>query len=189
MDPDLPLIEALRSGGDLALNELMLRHREPLFYFAFRYLRDESAARDAVQETFVRAYFNARTFKPQSSVKTWLYTITANLCRNRLRKLSRHRHDISLDDPNAGSAGALAQRDDGANPAEHSAQSDEFRRLQQAIDLLPHHLKLSLVLCVLEEKSHKEAAEIIGTTPKTVELRIYHAKAKLRGLLQGYPRR
>lgn len=185
MDPDLPLIEDLRSGGDLALNELMQRHREPLFHFAFRYLRDESAARDAVQETFVRAYFNATTFKPQSSVKTWLYTITANLCRDRLRKLSKHRHDISLDDPNAGNAASAARADERGNPAEQSARADDFKHLQQAIDQLPHRLKLPLILCVLEGNSHKDAAEIIGTTPKTIELRIYHAKAKLRELLSA----
>lgn len=186
MDPDLPLIEDLRSGGDLALNELMQRHREPLFHFAFRYLRDESAARDAVQETFVRAYFNARTFKPQSSVKTWLYTITANLCRDRLRKLSKRRHDISLDDPNAVSAAGAARTDERANPAEQSARADDFKRLQRAIDQLPHRLKLPLILCVLEGSSHKDAAEIVGTTPKTIELRIYHAKAKLRELLSAF---
>lgn len=183
MDPDLPLIDELRAGDDLALNELIQRHREPLFHFAFRYLRDESAARDAVQETFVRVYFNAQAFKPQSTVKTWIYTITANLCRDRLRKLSKRRSDISLDDPAVGQAATAVRADERANPAEQSARSDEFSQLQRAIDLLPHRLKLPLVLCVLEGKSHKEAADIIGITPKTIELRIYHAKAKLRGLL------
>mgnify|MGYP000016123563 CR=1 FL=1 len=188
MDPDLPLIDELRAGDDLALNELIQRHREPLFHFAFRYLRDESAARDAVQETFVRVYFNARTFKPHSTVKTWLYTIAANLCRDRLRKLSKRRSDISFDDPAVGYGATVAQADERANPAEQSARSDEFSQLQRAIDRLPHRLRLPLVLCVLEGKSHKEAADIIGTTPKTIELRIYHAKEKLRELLPASER-
>ena len=62
---------------------------EPLFRFAFRYLRDETAARDVAQETFVRVYFKAASFKPQSTVKTWLYTIAVNLCRDRLRRRCR----------------------------------------------------------------------------------------------------
>ena len=64
MDPDLPLIHAIQSGDDSALNELMIRHREPLFHFAFRMVRNDAAARDIVQEAFVRAYFGAAKFKP-----------------------------------------------------------------------------------------------------------------------------
>ena len=185
MDPDLPLIEALKAGEDLALNELIQRHREPLFRFAFRYLRDETAARDVAQEAFVRVYFKAGTFRPQSTVKTWLYTIAVNLCRDRLRKLSKYRHDVSLDDPAVGNAATAVQADDRSNPAAQSASSDEFNLLQRAINQLPHRLRLPLVLCALEGKSHKEAAEVMDTTPKTVELRIYRAKAKLRELLSG----
>jgi RNA polymerase sigma factor (sigma-70 family) len=182
VDPDLPLIQALQAGDDLALNELIERHREPLFRFAFRYLRDETAARDVAQEAFVRLYFKARTFKPKSMVKTWLYTIAANLCRDRLRQLSKRRQDVSFDArSDAGPQIELA--DARPIPSEQGAQADRFKILQQAIDQLPHRLKLPLVLCTLEGKSHKEAAEIIGTTAKAVELRIYHAKAKLRELL------
>ena len=68
MDSDLPLIEVIQAGDDSALNELIHRHREPLFHFAFRYLREETAARDVVQETFVRVYFKAGKFTPKSSV-------------------------------------------------------------------------------------------------------------------------
>lgn len=187
MDPDLPLIEALKAGEDLALNELIQRHREPLFRFAFRYLRDETAARDVAQETFVRGYFKAGTFRPQSTVKTWLYTIATNLCRDRLRRLGKHRHDISIDVPRE-DGGHTELADAQPIPSEQTAQSDRFKFLQRAIDQLPHQLKLPLILCALEGKSQKEAAEIIGTTPKAVELRIHHAKVKLRdalGDLQG----
>lgn len=185
MDPDLPLIEALQAGEDLALNELIQRHREPLFRFACRYLRNEAAARDVVQETFVRVYFKAGSFQPHSAVKTWLFTIATNLCRDRLRRLAKHRHDIPIDAPAVSPAAATEPADTLPNPAERSAQADQFECLQRAIDQLPHRLKLPLILSALEGKTHKETAEILATTPKTVELRIYHAKAKLRELLGG----
>ena len=60
VDVDLPLLQALVAGEELALNELIQRRRDALFPFAFRYLRDESAAHDVVQESFVRLYFKAR---------------------------------------------------------------------------------------------------------------------------------
>ncbi len=181
-DPDLPLIEALKAGEDLALNKLIQRHREALYFFAFRYLHDESAARDVVQETFVRVYFKASSFEPKSSVKTWLYTIAANLSRDRLRWLGK-RHHVSLDAPTE--AKALHRELSAAepNPSEQTATRERFDELQHAIDQLPDRLRRPLILCTLEGQSHKEAGGILDLTPKAVELRIYHAKAKLREIL------
>ena len=185
MDSDLPLLERLVAGEDLALNELIQRHRDALFAFAFRYLRDESAAHDVVQECFVRLYFKAASFKPQSTVKTWLYTIASNLCRDRLRWLGRRGNSVSLDAPVPHGNGEARpeQADTSPLPSEKTAQADRFATLQQAIDRLPHKLRLAVILCSLEGKTHQEAAHILGTTPKTVELRVYHAKAKLREIL------
>lgn len=178
MDPDLPLLQAIQAGDDSALNELINRHREPLFHFLFRYLRDETAARDVAQETFVRVYFKAHRFKPQASVKTWLYAIALNLARDQARKLAKRHRESSLDAPSE--AGPVELTDPRLLPSDQAAQQDRFRNLQQAIDRLPEPLREALILFALEEKSQKETAEILDTTPKTVELRVYHAKKKLR---------
>lgn len=180
MDADLPLIQALQAGDDAALNELINRHREPLFYFVFRYLRDETAARDVVQETFVRVYFKAANFKPKATVKTWLYAIALNLSRDQARKLAKRRHDVSLDAPHAETKQSVNLPDPQPQPGEQSGQRERFATLQHAIDRLPQSLREALVVFSLDGKSQKEAAEILGTTAKTVELRVYHAKKKLR---------
>ncbi len=185
MDPDLPLVQALQAGDDSALDRLIERHREPLFRFVFRFLRDETAARDVVQETFVRIYFKAAGFQPRSTVKTWFYAIALNLCRDHARVLARRRGDVPLDAPATGPQPGFEIADSRPGPSEQAAQSDRFGRLQRAIDRLPHKLKSALILCSLEGVSHQEAAEIFGTTPKTIELRIYHAKEKMRAFLEG----
>ncbi len=176
MDPDLPLIHALQSGDDSALNELMRRHREPLFHFAFRMVRNGVAAGDIVQEAFVRAYFAAARFKPTATVKTWLYSIALNVSRDHLRRLAKRRGDVSLDT-------ASGRPELSETPPD--ARGDEFRLLQQGIDELPPQLREALILFALEQKSQREVAEILGITPKTVELRVYHAKRKLREWLKG----
>lgn len=178
MDPDLPLIQALQGGDDSALNKLMNRHREPLFRFAYRVVRDETSARDIVQETFVRAYFGTAKFRPQATVKTWLYAIALNLSRDHLRKAAKRRNDVPLE-----MAGKTAERSDAPNASSH--QADEFEVLQHAIDELPLKLREALILFSLDGKSQRETAAILGTTPKTVELRVYHAKQKLRELLRS----
>lgn len=183
MDPDLPLIEALQAGDESALNELIDRHREPLVRFVFRYLRDETSARDVVQETFVRVFFKAEKFEPRSLVKTWIYAIAVNLCRDQGRRLSRRGWEISLNVPRGEEHNPLELVDPSDGPDLQAGHNETFAVLRQAIDQLPHKLKAALVLFSLEGHSQKEVAEMLRTTPKTVELRVAHAKEKLRKLL------
>lgn len=183
MDPDLTLIQAIQAGDDSALNELINRHRESLFHFVYRYLRDETVARDVVQETFVRAYFKAGRFKPQALVKTWLYAIALNLARDEARKFSKRNRQISLEAV-AADATQRELSDPGAAPSTQADQADDCARMQEAIAQLPEKLRDALVLFSLEGKSQKEVAEILSTSPKTVELRVYHAKQKLREWLR-----
>ena len=183
MDPDLPLIEALQAGDDSALNELIDRHREPLHRFVFHYLRNEAACEDVVQETFVRVYFKAGKFQPKSSVKTWIYAIALNLCRDQFRRMARHRGDISMDAPSRGDAPRAEVADAAPSPSAKAVDSDRFARLQRAIDELPEKLREAVILFSLEQRSQHEVADILGISPKAVETRVYHAKAQLRGTL------
>lgn len=185
MDADLPLMEALQADNESALNELINRHREPLVRFVYRYLHDEAAARDVVQETFVRVFFKAKKFEPRSSVKTWIYAIALNLARDQGRKLAKRRREVSLNASGPDDRPPMEIADSGPTPGEAADQRDHFRGLQRAIDKLPHKLKAALILFSIEGRSQREAADILGTTPKTVETRVYHAKEKLRRLLDG----
>lgn len=185
MDPDLSLIIALQAGDDSALNELINRHRESLFHFVFRYLRDEPVARDVVQETFVRVYFKANSFAPRSLVKTWIYAIALNLARDQGRKLTMRWREVSLNASRPGDQPLLELADGAAQPDESAGCQDRFATLQRAIDRLPHKLKTALILFALEGRSQQETAAILGTTPKTIETRVYHAKVKLRQLLDS----
>ena len=185
MDPDLLLIEALQAGKESALNELINRHREPLFQFVYRYLRDETIARDVVQETFVRVFFKVKKFEPRSSVKTWIYTIALNLSRDEGRKLAKRQREVSVNAPGPGDQPPMELADARPSPDAEAGQHDRFALLQRAIEKLPHKLKSALILFSLEGKSQRESAEILGTTPKTVELRVAHARQKLRDLLAG----
>ena len=185
MDPDLPLIEALQAGDDSALNELIDRHREPLHRFVFRYLRNEAACADVVQETFVRVYFKAGKFQPKSSVKTWIYAVALNLCRDQFRRLARHRGDVSMDAPVRSDASRVEVADRSPLPSARAAESDRFAQLQRAIDALPEKLREAIILFSLEQRSQHEVADILRITPKAVETRVYHAKARLRAALES----
>jgi RNA polymerase sigma-70 factor (ECF subfamily) len=184
VDPDLPLIEALQGGDDSALNELIDRHRPALHRFVFRYLRNEAATEDVVQETFVRVYFKAGKYKPKSSaVKTWIYAIALNLCRDQFRRVARRRGDVSMDAPPKEGAARTEIEDRAPLPSARASEADRFAQLQRAIDQLPEKLREALLLFAIEQRSQQEVAEILAISPKAVETRVYHAKEKLRHLL------
>jgi RNA polymerase sigma factor (sigma-70 family) len=182
VDADLPLIRALQTGDDSALDELIRRHQEPLLRFVYRYLRNEAAAREVVHETFVRTYFKAAKFQPRATVKTWIYAIALNLCRDEGRRIQRNRGSHGLKAEHSSGAERI---DPGLTPDEQAAERDQFSKLQSAIDQLSPSLREALVLFSLDGRSQKEAAAILRTTPKTLELRVYRAKARLRELLVG----
>lgn len=178
-DPDLDLVFALQAGDDTALNELMVRHREPLFRFLYRYTRNETVARDLAQEAFVRAYFKINTFKPRAKFSTWLFQIGVNLCRDyaRSRQGRFFFWQSSLPEPDTSEADTLEAGD--GNPGTQAVAAETLSAIQDTIDRLPHDLKVALLLTTLEEQSHKDVAEVLGVTPKTVETRVYRARRLL----------
>ncbi len=180
-DEDLPLVEALQAGNDAALDELMRKYKTPLFSFISRYVRNEADAEDLAQETFVRAYFHIRAFRPHAKFVTWLYTIATNLCRDHVRSRwtrnarqtqSLFEHEEPEDLP------ALA-----ASPDQRALVDEQLASVEKAISELPHDLRTALILTALEGLSHIEAAERLGITAKTVETRVYRARKRLEAIL------
>lgn len=181
MDSDLPLIHAMARGDESALKDLMSRHKDSLHRFAFRYTGNVLDASEVTQETFVRAWFNARNFKPRAKASTWLFSICANLCRDRARRQRRWRffslgnaNENEQTEPNLQLASAAP------GPTEQTQLREEIERAAGAVENLPDKLKAPFILCVLEEHSHEEAAAILGVSSKTVETRIYRARLRLR---------
>ena len=171
----------LQKGQDRALDELMLRYKQPLFYFVTRYTRDEDTSYDIVQETFFRVYKRSETFNPAYKFKTWLYQIALNLCRDYARK-KKLGSLISLDGLLGGKDGngeqgslhdILASDENIENLMEHR---QTLQLLDTQIDALPHKLKTALILFFIEDRSQDECARILGVTPKTIETRVYRAR-------------
>lgn len=178
-DGDIML--ALQSGQDKALDELMRRYKQPLFYFVTRYTRDEDTSYDIVQETFFRVYNKAESFNPAYKFKTWLYQIALNLCRDYARK-KKLQFFVSLDtwmggDEEDGSLHDILASDENIESLTEHRQT--LKLMENQIDQLPHKLKTALILFALEGHSQEECARILGITPKTVETRVYRARKTL----------
>jgi len=174
---DGELMLALQNGRDVALDELMKRHKQPLFFFVTRYTKDEDTSYDIVQEAFFRVYDRAETYNPAYRFKTWLYQIALNLCRDYARKKKLHSVislDAWTDDEDKGSLHDVLASDENIESLTEHRQA--LKLLEKQIDKLPHKLKTALILFALEDHSQEECARILGVTPKTVETRVYRAR-------------
>lgn len=179
---DLSDMERLVGGHDTALNELMARHGPKLFAFLIRSLQNEEDAADLAQETFVRVYQNRARFDPKQRFTTWIYTIAANLVKDRYRWRSRH-PQISLDAESKDS-GHDPMRDQlpGSErpPGEMLADEERAETIRRAIARLPEDLRTPLLLAEYDDKSQAEIAAILNCSVKTIETRIYRARQRLR---------
>ena len=178
-DPDRALVLSLQSGQESAFDTLMERHQSSLFRYIYRYVNREEEAQEITQETFVRAYFKIHQFEPKARFVTWLYRIAMNLCRDRVRSRT-YKNSIQTDSfmitDQEGDEVERSLPSAEQNPFEKLETKEQMIVLERAIRDLSHDLKTVFILAVLEERSHLECAEILGTTSKTVEMRVYRAR-------------
>jgi RNA polymerase sigma-70 factor (ECF subfamily) len=185
-DPDLPLWQELQQGNDSALDALMERHSGGLFNFIYRYVLNEQDARDLLQETFVRTYFKRHQFQPRAKISTWLYRIALNLCRDHARSRSTKEGKLTESLIVRSEDGEEREREVAgktANPSEIAQSKEALGLLERTIHALPDDLKAAFILTILENRSQKECADLLGITIKAVETRVYRARKILEAKL------
>ncbi|MGE9290632.1 MAG: RNA polymerase sigma factor [Puniceicoccales bacterium] len=188
---DEELIAGICRGEEKDLVELMKRHKEAVFRFAFRYLDNEADSAEVAEETFFKVYQNADRFRPRATAKTWIFSIARNLAIDRLRKKKTRGTPLSLQSPISSQDSAslsLADRTstDAPSPSQKLQSGDDLSTIHRAISRLPEKLRYPFVFCVLEEHSYDECADILKTNRKTIEMRIYRARQALKGDLANF---
>jgi len=182
--------QALASDAELA-DELVLRlqraepgavaevydaHHAAVRAFAKRLLGDAASAEDLVHEVFVSLPRAVRKFRGDSALRTFLISIAVNHARHHVRAAQRRRRAIS--------AYGDTRQHESVDP-EHEARRKELAELlTRALDTLPIEQRVAFVLCEVEERSSREAAEIVGAPEATLRTRLFHAKKKLRLALE-----
>lgn len=181
---DVQDMSRLADGHEAALNDLMGRHAEKLFYYLVRCLQDQDDAADLAQETFVKLYQSRARFDTGQKFSTWLYAIASNLVKDRYRWRSRH-PQVSLDAENdaTGESYRDALPQDGPSPTDHVQAGERAEAVRRAVAALPDELRQPLILAEYEERSHAEIGGILGCSAKAVETRIYRARQQLRASL------
>ncbi|MFC3068503.1 RNA polymerase sigma factor [Phenylobacterium soli] len=174
-DPELARLAA--DGDDRAFAELVRRHQEPLFRLLRRYLGSADEAQEAAHEAFVAAWGALRRYDPERPFGAWLRTIAINKARDRGRRIALRRRLFgeSLQEQ----AAEPTWRDPAPLSDDALIERETLAILDQAIAQLPRSLKEPLLLTVIEGLSHKEAADVLGLSAKSIETRVYRARRRL----------
>jgi RNA polymerase sigma-70 factor (ECF subfamily) len=176
--PDHALIELVLQNDGRAFETLMRRYNRRLFRVTRSVLRDESAAEDAVQEAYIRAFTHLDRYQPTGSFGAWLTRIALNealMMRRRIRT-----DTVSLEDVDES---VLVARGVSLEPVASSDGVDAAHArqlLEQAIDALPDTFRTVFVLRVVEQLSINETAACLDLNSATVKTRLHRAQRRLR---------
>jgi RNA polymerase sigma-70 factor (ECF subfamily) len=180
------LAQGLRSGDPQAFEQVVRTYGGRLLAVTRRILRDEDAARDAVQDAFVSAFKARRQFKADSRVSTWLHRIAVNSALMRLRTQRRKAED-PIDPLLPGFEDAGRHREHFVawqEPADVTVSRRETAAaVRRAIDQLPESYRTVLLLRDIEGLDTEETARMLGVTANAVKIRLHRARMALRTLL------
>ena len=175
-------LAALAGRGDKrAFERIVQRHKAHLFQFVRRYVGQGDDAYDVLQDTFLAAWSAISRFDPSRPFLPWLRTIALNKCRDFARRQTVRRLLLRARAAEPSETATLWQM--GEDQADREAE--RLKRLDQEIAALPSFYKEPFLLTFVSGLSHEQAAEILHTTAKAIEMRVYRARRKLLDAL-GY---
>ncbi len=169
---DLRLVERFRKGDRVAFEEIVGANAPDVAALANRLLGWAGEVEDVVQDVFLAAYLGLKNFRCQSSIKTWLFTITTNKCRRR-----RYKRMLRLRLRTGLTGGSEAEAENGL------IESETFGRVRRAVRRLPAKYREAVVLRYLQELSSDEITRILGISRAALNTRLSRARERLRGEL------
>jgi RNA polymerase sigma-70 factor (ECF subfamily) len=172
------LVERCRSGSDAAFCELVDSYKKLIYGVILRTVTDRSRADDLAQEVFLRAYRGLSTFRGESSIATWLFRITRNVC---VEVRDRRRFERSLDVVDHDGRLLL---DPGATDRTF-ADMELHDRLDKALAQLPAAARFLVSAHYLGGQKYEDLAQALDLPVGTVKTHLYRAKRRLRALLEN----
>lgn len=172
---EVELVTRAQNGERNAFSELVRIHAQGVMNVIYRMCGDMQIAEDAAQETFIQAWLHLSAYRPQTSLRNWLYRIAVNAATDMLRKqrhiLPNDLEDLQLSDPQP-------------DPEALFFQQERTRLVQKAILSLPEASRAVLVLREYEGMSYHEIADALEIPVGTVMSRLNYARKLLKDKLE-----
>ena len=178
MNEDSVLIQDTLSGSPVAFGRLVEKYQDRLYNTMLHFVGDAEETLDVVQEAFVQAYLNLKSFQGESAFYTWLYRIAFNIAATHHR---RKKPVQSMDRLRAETGHESA--DPRQSPALQAEREERSQKVRQAIATLSEDHRAVLVLRDLDGYTYEEIAKILAIPIGTVRSRLHRARLELRDKL------
>jgi RNA polymerase sigma-70 factor, ECF subfamily len=185
VDEDRELVLLSQKGDQYAFERLVIKHQKKMVNIAFRITGSYEDACDVAQDAFVSAYKEIKRFELRSRFSTWLYTITVNLSKNRLKQINtaRNRNEVSVHaeegslhiDPPSSEPSALEKLE------KHAVK----KAVQDCIAKLEEDFRVVVVLRDIQGFAYNEIGEMLKVADGTVKSRLFRARETLKKCLKG----
>ncbi|WP_058308207.1 sigma-70 family RNA polymerase sigma factor [Gracilibacillus massiliensis] len=159
------------------LEEIMIEHGDDLVRLAYQYVKDHETAKDMVQNTFIKCYQNLETFRYDASIKTWLYRITINQCKDYLKSWNYRKTSVREFMETAITT-VLPSTE---KQILKQAEKQEMRN--HIFSLAPKYREL-IFLYYYKSLTLEEIAEITEVNLNTVKTRLRRAKDQLKDVIE-----
>jgi RNA polymerase sigma-70 factor (ECF subfamily) len=187
---DLTLVRRCKEGDQRAFKLLVERYQRKVYGAAYGIVKDREEALDIAQDAFVKVHKYLDHFKGDSSFYTWLYRITVNLAIDRLRSRGKG-ESVEYDETvrheeDAGAEGGVRSSRLGTNPQKSALRRELAEKIEEALTQIPEKHREILLLREVEGMSYEDLAKVLKIPKGTVMSRLFHARAKMQRILEGY---
>jgi RNA polymerase sigma-70 factor (ECF subfamily) len=172
---DIDVMRRVKEGDTSKMGMLFERHHGRIFAFCLRMTGSRQASEDLVQEVFLRALKYRKTFRGDSKLLPWLYSLARNVCYDHFQTDRRHR-------PADGEPGDRPSSEPNAD--QELVRREQLGLLQKALLRLPPERREVLVLSRFERRRYAEIGELLGCSEGAVKVRVFRAMQQLRDIFQ-----
>ncbi|MBI5304624.1 MAG: sigma-70 family RNA polymerase sigma factor [Chloroflexi bacterium] len=168
---DTVLVQRAQRGDQHAFAQLVEQYQTPVYNLAHRMLGNPNDAEDAAQETFLRAYTQLKSFRLEDKFATWLLSIDAHYCIDRLRR-RRKLQWLSLDEDALGDV----LPSDAPTPDDELFRHEDERAVVELLDQLAPPSRLAVVLRYWHDQSIEDIARTTGDSASAVKVKLHRAR-------------
>jgi RNA polymerase sigma-70 factor (ECF subfamily) len=176
-------INQARQGDDEAFTHLVEAYQKPVYNLCYRMLGEPEAAEDAAQETFLKVYQNLARYDRERSFATWLLSIAAHHCIDRLRR--RRFSSVSIDENEEGQTDIPDRF--APDPESETAKRQESERLHTCLQSLDPIDRAAVIMRYWQDCSEVEIAQALKLTVPAVKSRLHRARRALADLWDEKP--
>ncbi|MBW1655253.1 RNA polymerase sigma-70 factor [Flavobacterium quisquiliarum] len=172
LNQDILILNRLKNSDESALTELYTNFWQPLFMASYNVLKDKELSEDVIQDVFMNIWHNREKLEIHTSLKSYLYACARYQVFNQIKK-NKDKIRVALFED-------LNTRFQNTTPETQLMHDELVQHINMVVNNLPEKCQLVYKLSREEQLSHKEIAERLGISAKTVENHVTKALHAIR---------